>query len=162
MTARAGTERVRQLAGSVALLRPRSQEHEALVGHFLGMLYSLIEAFKLGYVDRTGAMVPREYSNELSRVARSLQQGKAPRDRQWVAGFYFNSALYRAGALAERVGKAAGQNRRLVKDVSDEVKRLKHDVEGVLLGRTVAPGRLVEASKRIGEALASMVANPTK
>jgi len=161
MTSREGAEQIRQLAGTIGLLRPTDRAQQALVGHFLGVLHALIEAFKLGFVDRTGPAAPREYSNELSRIARCLVRGSVPNDRQWVAGFCFNSALYRLASLAERVGKHAGQDRRLAKDVSEEANRLKHDVEGLLSGRQIRPLRLVAASKKVGRALARVVPSGT-
>jgi alcohol dehydrogenase class IV len=85
----------------------------------------------------------------LAAVAGAVSKGKAPQDRRWVIGFHFNSGLYRLASLAERLGRYRGQDRRPIQDVSKEVQRLKHDIEGLARVRSVDVSRAVDASSRL-------------
>ncbi len=68
---------------------------------FLGAVYALIQAKQQGFADRTGPI-------QISAVAKRAQMiaaGRVRTDGKWIAGFYFNNALYRTAAIYHRVLK---------------------------------------------------------
>lgn len=150
-------EDLRILAGRTELLRPQTRAEQALVGHWVGALYALVRAQGLTFRDQSGDATPVDYLAQLRRVTHCVSREKVPRDTAWLAGFYLNSALFRLAALGERIAKYAGQDRRLAKDVGVEVNRLKHDVSGVMAGRSIGLTRAVRAAWKVLRGLESVV-----
>ncbi len=156
-----GAEVVRSLqstARKAASFAVPNVQEQALLGFLLGALYGLGRAIELGYEDRTGRSIDPRYSEELRGLLAGVNKGQLPPDGQWLAGFFFNSALHRLTALYHRclkvlmsgdepAPKLAEQAVRagLVKrteinalaTVHKEVNKLKHDTFGVLRGRSV-------------------------
>lgn len=151
------SDRLQKLARAAACLSPTSRADQAILGHYLGALHGLTKAEALHVRDRSGDALPAEYSDELRRVALAIGRGRAPRDVAWLGDFYLNSALYRLASVSERLAKHAGQDRRLVKDVSEEVNRMKHRIEGVLAGRSVGFERTISAAEKVGRVLESIM-----
>jgi hypothetical protein len=58
---------------------------------FLGAVYALIQAKKLDFADRAG---PIEIA-AVEKRAQKIATGNVRTDGKWVAGFYFNNALFR-------------------------------------------------------------------
>ncbi|HKF52150.1 MAG TPA: hypothetical protein VKB26_07535 [Candidatus Acidoferrales bacterium] len=76
-----------------------SRELMAGLDDFLGAVYALIYAHKGGFVNRTDKPI------EIDKVrvrAEQLSEGKVRTDGAWMAGFHFNSALYRISATYDR------------------------------------------------------------
>ena len=73
-----------------------------------------------------------------------------------------NSALYRLSAIAERLTKYADQDGRLIeiKDVVDDVNKMKHEVEGRLIDRSVGLDMAVAAAERIARVLEAELTKP--
>lgn len=157
MTVQKPADRIQSLARSAGKLSAVNRADQAILGHFLGALHGLRRAEALHVRDRSGDALPPTYSDELRRVARAIGRGGVPRDLEWLGDFYLNSALYRLASVAERSAKRAGQDRRLVKDVSEEVNRMKHGVEGVLAGRSVGFDRAVSAAEKVYKILESVL-----
>jgi len=126
---------------------------------FLGALYGLAFAKRGGYVDRTDK--PKEFA-AVKKRARELSLGAVRTHGPWMAGFHFNSALFRLAASYHRflklvTGKSNGyvpdlepcakalykkrtgsewQNFSLNK-IHDQVNHLKHAPDGTYLRRKV-------------------------
>ena len=128
---------LRTLALKAESLRPSNRVELALLGHFLGAVYALDKARALRVQDRTGNALPSGYREELRRVARAISKRRSLNQIPWLGDFYLNSALYRLSAVAERLPKHVGQDRRLIKDVTEDVNKMKHETEGLLAGRSV-------------------------
>ena len=122
---------LRNLAARARDLRPRNVEEIALVGHFVGAVYALTHAEAVHAPDRDDDALVREYPAELRRISAALARGSRRPPAFWVAEFYLNSGLYRLASLAERLAKYRGQDRRLIKDVSDDVNQMKHELARV-------------------------------
>ncbi len=131
---------LRTLAARAGDLRPRNPAEIALLGHLLGAVYALTQAESVRAPERSNDMLLREYPAELRRVSSALARDKPRPQSSWVADFQLNSALYRLASLAERLPKHMGQDRRLIKDVSNDVNQMKHDVPGRLVPRAVVCG----------------------
>jgi hypothetical protein len=133
--------------------------HSALVGLYLGALHGLVRAAELGFRDRTQAPSPA-YARTLGRMLRRLGHGKAALQGQWLAGFYFNDAMFRLAALYERglkavVGSKGREDIPCLRQIAEakglmnsaefsaldavrrDVNALKHRDGLVLTGRTV-------------------------
>ena len=156
-------ERLCQICARLATFSGEDQNITGPIGYLLGAAYSLIEAQRLCYL--YGDIVDADYSKELRAVAVALADGKASAlvigrrkfaegsDMSlpgiWLAGFYFNSALHRLAAAAERLGmhptKGDVAESPLIAKVRDDVNRLKHrmldqpdqESKGLLPGRSV-------------------------
>jgi hypothetical protein len=93
---------------------------------FLGAAYSLTFAQRGGFKER------RDQTPELEPPrtrARQLEQGHVRIDGVWMAGFHFNSALYRIAAVYHRVLKLAASDNALQKRKRPMVDDLLPDVE---------------------------------
>lgn len=119
---------------------------------FLGAVDALIQAKQHGFSDRTGPIEIAAVEKRAQRIA----AGKVRTDGKWVAGFYFNNALFRISAIYHRVLKSVvGEkayvpvllpkaqalypqwvNSKLDK-VHNQVNDLKHTPRGVHDERTV-------------------------
>lgn len=134
---------------------------------FLGAVYALIQAKQHSFADRTG---PIEITAVQER-AQKIAVGQVRIDGKWVAGFYFNNALFRIAAIYHRhrvlkivVGKKAYVTKLVPKAktlypqwtnskldaVHDQVNDLKHTPRGVYDQRTVTYDDAVAA---VGELL---------
>ncbi len=165
-------EMVRSLgttAKTAANLSVPNVQEQALLGILLGSLYGLARAVQLGYEDRTGRALSLQYSKELRGLLADLEKGNLPSEGQWLAGFYFNSALHRLAALYHRSLKIltgrddnapslleyAVKAKLLKKEhvsalatVHKEVNKLKHDTFGVLRDRAVDLALTVTAASQ--------------
>ncbi len=68
---------------------------------FLGAVYALIQAKQHGFTDRTA---PIDIT-AVERRARMIAAGKVRLDGKWIAGGYFNNALFRTAAIYHRILK---------------------------------------------------------
>jgi hypothetical protein len=86
------------------LAAPAVQASTELAGSlddFLGAVYALIQAKQQGFADRTG---PIQIA-AVEKRAQMIAAGKVRTDGKWIAGFYFNNALFRTAAIYHRVLK---------------------------------------------------------
>jgi hypothetical protein len=125
------------LASRLKSLVPKNDEEIALVGFCVGAIYSLSEATRISDSGYSDEHLEADYPKVLMNEIETLSEGKVISDSIWLSGYYFNSGLYRISALNERIDKYIGQQSDLARGVRREVNRFKHDVEGVLGGRTV-------------------------
>ena len=125
---------------------------------FLGAVYALILAKQHDFTDRAGR--PIEIAAVEKRAAQ-IKTGRVRTDGKWIAGFYFNNALFRTAAAQHRIlkmiaGRDAGvpalrsaaeklyqqwTRSNWVHDhldlVHDQVNQLKHEPRGTHDARTV-------------------------
>src|SRR5581483_6100053 len=126
---------------------------QSALDDFLGGVYALIRAKQEGFQNRPGR--PIAIKPVAQRAAR-IGAGNIKTDGLWIAGFYFNNALFRTSAVYHRILKvitgAKGyvpalqptalarypnwRTDRLAK-VHIQVNELKHEPHGVYHGRTV-------------------------
>jgi hypothetical protein len=126
---------------------------ESSLDDFLGAVYALIRAKHENFQDRPER--PIAIKPVAQRAAR-IEAGNIKTDGRWIAGFYFNNALFRTAAVYHRILKvatgaagyvpalqAAGlasypnwNSIRLFK-VHSQVNELKHEPQGVYHGRLV-------------------------
>jgi hypothetical protein len=134
---------------------------------FLGAVYALIQAKHHKFADRAGR--PIDIKPVAQRAVR-ISKGIVRTDGEWIAGFYFNNALFRTAAVYHRilkivVGKQKAYVPELLRDgrkryphwtsakldeVHNQVNDLKHTPRGVHDKRTVTYEDAVAA---IGELL---------
>lgn len=157
------------------LNNPTIQSNQNAVGvldDLLGSIYSLILARHYNFDDRTDK--PIEIGVVQTRASQ-IQRGDVRIDGKWIAGWHFNSALFRIAAVYHRLLKmSAGQPQTRdsawtllprvealyqewrkdkwtsdhVQAIHDEVNVLKHTPRGVHSARTVTFG---DALASIGE-----------
>jgi hypothetical protein len=132
---------------------------------FLGAVYALIQAKQHGFTDRTAPI----NITAVEKRARMIAAGKVRLDGKWIAGGYFNNALFRTAAIYHRVLKIiVGGNgfvpkllpkaqalypqwtSRNLDQVHTQVNDLKHTPRGVHDRRTVTFAAAVAA---VGELL---------
>jgi hypothetical protein len=157
-------------AGRIAklLTAPAVQANPDLAGSlddFLGAVYALIQAHAHGFADRAG---PIEIT-AVQKRAQKIAVGQVRTDGKWIAGFYFNNALFRTAAIYHRVLKIVVGEKAYVPvlvikaqalypqwthskldTVHDQVNDLKHTPRGVYEQRTVTYDDAVAA---VGELL---------
>jgi hypothetical protein len=134
---------------------------------FLGAVYALIQAKHYKFADRADRSIDIK---PVALRAAQIAKGRVRTDGQWVAGFYFNNALFRTAAVYHRILKiVVGQERGYVPallpeaqkryprwtsaeidKVHNQVNDLKHTPRGVHDQRTVTYDDAVAA---IGELL---------
>lgn len=151
---------------------------------FLGAIYALIFAQLEGFADRIG--VPIE-ADKILRRAEQTAVGTVRTDGQWMAGFHFNSGLFRIAAAYHRALKVVlgePQSREFApalqpraaklylswnsrgwksgrnEDVYKEVNHLKHTPKGVYEGRTVRFKHAVEAAEELLDLIESWARQP--
>ena len=93
---------------------------------FVGAVYALVFAWRGGFKER------RDETPELKPPrtrARQLEQGHVRIDGVWMAGFHFNSALYRIAAVYHRVLKLVASQDALQKNKQPMVGNLLPDIE---------------------------------
>jgi hypothetical protein len=170
-------ERLRQVCVRLAGFRGNDQNTTGPIGYLIGAAYALLQAHRLGYL--YGDINDRAYANELRAVANALAEGqsatlvsgqRALGERSdlslpgsWLAGFYFNSALHRLAAAAERLGIGGKRGKiaepPLITQVRREVNRLKHCMsdEPRQESRGLLPGRRVTTLPMAVDALCSLL-----
>src|SRR5258708_29903664 len=164
-----------RVASLVALRSIQTSPHMvAALDDFLGALFALLFAHQGGFVDRTNRTI------EVAAVGRravQLRDAAIKPDGSWMAGFHFNSAIYRIAAAYHRVLKVVtgdpetGDRVEVLRPVAEklyldwkksawsrseldrvlaQVNKLKHR-DGVFRRRTVKYG---QAMKSVEELLA--------
>ncbi|MBI4479228.1 MAG: hypothetical protein HY651_04310 [Acidobacteria bacterium] len=126
----------------------------------VGALASLIRADDLDYQDRPDPL-PDEYYDTLHNRVMKMSEGTLPPKGRWLSGYYFNSALLRLGASADKTVGILRSLERQTKDMDDqskplshplklhavleECRLLKHDLAGLGQGRRVKFDEAVKA-----------------
>lgn len=155
-----------EFAGQLAerLSNPTIQSNQNAVGaldDLLGAVYSLILARHYHFDDRTDKPIEIEV---VQKRASQIHRGDVRIDGKWIAGWHFNSALFRIAAVYHRLLKmSAGQpttrdhvwtlrprvealyqqwrkakwSSDRVRAIHEEVNTLKHTPRGVISARTV-------------------------
>ena len=123
--------RIRQLARTLTNVPGRTQEHQAIRGFLLGVVYSLDTAITLGFKARSYSGYSAAYGAELTRLSKKLAVGSGVTRGTWLAGFFFNSSLQHL----------AGSYHRLLKLVTNK----NHAVVPCLVDLGVAQGRFTNA-----------------
>jgi hypothetical protein len=124
--------RLASFAGRIAKLlsTPAVAANPNLAGSlddFLGAIYALIFAKYSDFDDRTTQAIEVDV---VVKRAEQINAGKLRTDGKWMAGFHFNSALFRAAAVYHRVLKiVAGRP-----TTKDNVPTLRTDVEALYRG----------------------------
>lgn len=90
----------------------------------LGAIYSLILARELGFEDRTDR--PADEQAVLGRAA-DIASGMLRSNGKWMAGFYFNGALFRVAGVFHRLLKLASGERGTRLNVHELKARLNRD-----------------------------------
>ena len=133
-----------------------SAEVESSLDDFLGAVYGLIRAKHKKFRDRPGRRI--NIKPVAQRAAR-IGAGNLRTKGLWIAGFYFNNALFRTAAVYHRVLQIAaaphtgrndvptlqtaviarypGWNSIRLHKVHSQVNELKHEPQGVYHGRLV-------------------------
>lgn len=130
-----------------------SAQMQSALDDFLGAIYALIRAKQETFNDRPGR--PIAIKPVAQRAAR-IAAGNIKTDGLWIAGFYFNSALFRTAAVYHRTLKVVtgtdgyvpalqptalarypGWDSAQLLKVHREVNELKHEPHGVYHGRSV-------------------------
>lgn len=120
---------------------------------FLGAVYALIQAKHHKFADRADRSI--DIKPVAERAAR-IAKGKVKTNGKWIAGFYFNNALFRMAAVYHRILQiVVGHDAKLDKLrrtaqslyphwtcsklglVNSQVNELKHDPKGVYAERSV-------------------------
>jgi hypothetical protein len=104
----------------------RSPHALATLDDLLGVIYALVLAKREGYVDRTKR--PIQISAVQTR-ANQIGSGQVRVDGKWMAGFHFNSALFRLAAVYHRAllivdGRTSSGRKAYVQTVRTEAKAL--------------------------------------
>lgn len=156
-------QRIREIAARLTGLSSSDQNVTGPVGYLIGAAYALMKAARFGYL--YGQVKDDEYMAELKAVSRALAEetpistvtgircfegisDPMAIDGIWLAGFYFNSALHRIAAGAERIGvhhKGDVPEPEIIKRARCDVNKLKHlmkdrpqqEARGILTGREV-------------------------
>ncbi len=136
------------LAGRIAkaVERFRAKPKDPVVGaldDLLGAVYALVSAVEKDFKGKPG---PSDFGAVVTR-AQQLADGEVRKDGNWMAGFHFNSALFRISAVFDRLPKSFGghalarsryqkKKGKAWDDASAhavrlEVNRLKHKASGV-------------------------------
>ena len=119
----------------------------------LGAVYALIQAKHYKFEDRTGRPIDIKF---VAKRAAKIAKGSVRTNGKWIAGFYFNDALFRTAAVYHRilkivVGKdgnvptlqseAIGRHGQWMSiklhKVYSQVNEMKHESQGVYAGRLV-------------------------
>jgi hypothetical protein len=135
MVYKTSEEKIKELAKKLSDVKLfNNKDKVATLGFFLGAIYSLKKAIELGYMDETGLQYNEDYPEMCKKIAIKLSTEeddlKEENEIQWLAGYYFNSALMRTAAIADRL-----ELKKEYPDIYKEVNRLKHDEEGILSGK---------------------------
>lgn len=128
-----------------------AQKSTAVAGYLIGAIFSLLHANELRYID--GELDDEAYTDELKAIAQALANSnlhptQVPGVRIssgvrtdipgiWLAGYYFNSAIQRIAATADRLGihRKHGNEPVRVGAIREDVNKLKHAITGLLSNR---------------------------
>jgi hypothetical protein len=145
------SSKVKAITKKVASLEDNSDKViMGLKGLLTGIAYSIIKSEEYGYSHE----IRPSHSKKVSEAAIDICSGKTPEDRKWIAGYYFNDAIYRIAAVYdvslriltdgkernnEVLAKAAVKTGVLkdrdidkLKPIYKDVNKLKHDLEKAL------------------------------
>jgi hypothetical protein len=136
------------LANRIATLVAKFREKPtdpvvAALDELLGAVYALVSAIEKDFKGKLGAS---EFEPVFIR-AQHLANGLVRKDGNWMAGFHFNSAMFRISAVLDRLPRALGghsvasgryqkktgkawQNKE-AHEIREEVNRLKHEPSGI-------------------------------
>jgi len=166
--------RVKELANrrlGDGIARPADTDEQkalhATTDYLLGALHSLNEAHRLDFVDRPDIPPACE---SIQSIAGVLEAGVPIPQGQWLAGYYFNSALVRMSAVFHRSLKikhhqilstlkvnqldpTAQKTWPDLWSILEEVNDLKHDAAGCWEGRTVRFTQALAAMDKLIEIL---------
>lgn len=161
---------IKSIAADLGSYPCNTEEDLGLKGFILGALYSLLRATQLNYLHRTGPALPTGYENELNEIGESFARGEVVDEGQWLAGFYFNSAMQRLASgyhrglqlvtgdilEAHELADIALKRKLLLTDdikfldtVHGEVHKLHRDRYGLLKGRTISLADAIEAARQL-------------
>ncbi|MGH9445471.1 MAG: hypothetical protein ACRD3O_07080 [Terriglobia bacterium] len=144
--------RISQLLAAPAVTA--NADVESSLDDFLGAVYALIRAKKKNFQDRPGRRIKiKPVAQRAARIA----AGHVKTDGLWIAGFYFNNALFRTAAVYHRILKVAtgteghvptlqleavaryaGWNSIRLYKIHNQVNELKHESQDVYHGRLVS------------------------
>ncbi len=116
----------------------------AALDDFLGALFALLFARQGGFVDRTSHAVEVA---AIVRRAGQLTKGSIKADGPWMAGFHFNSAVFRLAAAYHRVLKVVTGN----PDTGERVDALCKPAETLYLKWTGVAWSHDELDKVLGQ-----------
>ena len=160
-------------------------EAQSSLDDFLGAVYALIRAKQEGFRDRPGRPIAIK---PVAQRAAKIAAGNLKTDGLWIAGFYFNNALFRTAAVYHRMLKVItggngyvpalqpiasarypGWDSAQLSKVHSQVNELKHDPRGVYHGRTVTYAETLTAARDLldlieawAAATAPVPSTPTK
>lgn len=148
------------LASRLAALIGDNADLLAILDYTAGALFCLMEARRLGFLDRDGPCQP-DYAQQVARAVGDMQAGglRQPYADFWVAGLHVNSAMVRIAASYDRMRKSLGKgaktigaeqhkHEKLVK-IREEVNSLKHNVDGNQSARQVRFDEAVEGLEEL-------------
>ena len=171
--------RIGQLLKSPAVTA--NAQAQSSLDDFLGAVYALIRAKHEGFRDRPGrtiAILP------VAQRAARIAAGNLKTEGLWIAGFYFNNALFRTAAVYHRMLKVVTGGNGYVptllpkaskqypswtsselSKVHDQVNDLNHDLNhdprGIYHGRTVTYAEALSAACELLEVIEAWVASHT-
>jgi hypothetical protein len=168
--------RISQLLAAPAVTA--NSDLESSLHDFLGAVYALIIAKRKNFQDRPDR--PINIKPVAQRAAR-IAAGNVKTDGLWIAGFYFNNALFRTAAVYHRILKIvaapakgdvptlqsvalaryAGWNSIRLHKVHSQVNELKHDPQGVYRGRLVSYREALTAAGDLLDLIEAWTANAT-
>lgn len=118
----------------------------AAIDDLLGAVYALVSAVENEFKGKTGVS---DFEAVVTRAAQ-LAQGQVRHEGNWMAGFHFNSAIFRLSAIYHRLPQSLGGHKKAMKSyrektgrdwahdkaaaISGEVNQLKHH-QGTFTGR---------------------------
>jgi len=168
--------RISQLLASPAVTA--NPDVESSLDDFLGAVFALIRAKKNNFQDRPGRRIKIE---PVAQRAARIAAGHVKTDGLWIAGFYFNNALFRTAAVYHRVLKVitgtdgrlpalqldalrrfAGWNSIRLYKIHNQVNELKHEPQGVYHGRLVSYDEALTAACDLLELVEAWTAAQTR
>jgi len=107
------------------LLKPptakSNSELPASLDDFLGSVYALIFAKQRGFKNRPDRSTSIA---AIEKLARQAAAGELRTDGKWIAGFHFNSALFRIAAVSHRILQIVVGRDDCVPTLCDEAEKL--------------------------------------
>jgi hypothetical protein len=117
--------RLQEISYRLSKVHPVENAEIAFVNLIAGAIYALHQAAKLDYDDNRANPNPDASKQEFRRSVINISKGLSP-DKEWLAGFYLNSALLRLAPLNERINKYS-KTKHNISDVHLLVNRIKHE-----------------------------------
>lgn len=144
----------------IAQLNPSNASELALLGYILGAVYSLRKVIQISKSDYIDEHVNSEFGNTVRDVAlRMAKEEEVHPD--WLAGYYFNSAIHRIDSLSERVSdyvyRDKGKKSKFSSKVNRDVRLLKHRISGIIEGRKASLSEAINALNLIVKVLISIM-----